>query len=234
MLVEVKNLHVSYGAILAVQGVSLSIEQGKVVAVVGANGAGKTTLVRAISGEIAPARGSIAYKGEALAGIPAFEVARRGIVQCPEGRRIFAGLTVVENLRLGAYGRGRRAQAARDLDRVFAIFPRLSERRSQAGGTLSGGEQQMLAIGRALMAEPEVLLLDEPSLGLAPLLVQTMFEAIRAINATGTSVLLIEQNAFMALGIADYAYVMRTGTIVLEGQGAGLLRNEETIRAYLG
>ncbi len=234
MLLEAKNLHVAYGPILAVQGVSVNVAEGQVVAVVGANGAGKTTLVRAISGELAAARGSIAYKGRSLSGLPAHLVARQGVVQCPEGRRTFAGLSVLENLRLGAYGRGRREAAARNLDKVHAIFPRLAERRTQLAGTLSGGEQQMLAIGRAMMAEPELLLLDEPSLGLAPLLVQAMFDAVRAINQAGTSVLLVEQNAFMALGLADYAYVMRTGTIALEGPGPALLQNQDTIRAYLG
>jgi branched-chain amino acid transport system ATP-binding protein len=234
MLLEAKNLHVAYGPILAVQGVSVNVAEGQVVAVVGANGAGKTTLVRAISGELAAARGSIAYKGRSLSGMPAHLVARQGVVQCPEGRRTFAGLSVLENLRLGAYGRGRREAAARNLDKVHAIFPRLAERRTQLAGTLSGGEQQMLAIGRAMMAEPELLLLDEPSLGLAPLLVQAMFDAVRAINQAGTSVLLVEQNAFMALGLADYAYVMRTGTIALEGPGPALLQNQDTIRAYLG
>ncbi len=234
MLLEAKNLHVAYGPILAVQGVSVNVAEGQVVAVVGANGAGKTTLVRAISGELAAARGSIAYKGRSLSGMPAHLVARQGVVQCPEGRRTFAGLSVLENLRLGAYGRGRREAAARNLEKVHAIFPRLAERRTQLAGTLSGGEQQMLAIGRAMMAEPELLLLDEPSLGLAPLLVQAMFDAVRAINQAGTSVLLVEQNAFMALGLADYAYVMRTGTIALEGPGPALLQNQDTIRAYLG
>jgi branched-chain amino acid transport system ATP-binding protein len=234
MLLAGHDLHVAYGPIQAVRGVSVHIGPGQIVAVVGANGAGKSTLVRALSGEVAPAKGDILYKGASLVGTPAFEVARQGIVQCPEGRRIFVGLTVLENLRLGAYGRGRGAKAASDLERVFAIFPRLAERRSQFAGTLSGGEQQMLAIGRALMAEPEVLLLDEPSLGLAPILVQTVFEAIRTINRAGTAVLLIEQNAFMALNLAHYAYVLQTGRVVLEGAGQDLIRNQETIRAYLG
>ncbi|CAH1687363.1 branched chain amino acid/phenylalanine ABC transporter ATP binding subunit LivF [Hyphomicrobiales bacterium] len=234
MLLETRDLHVSYGPIVAVRGVSLAIPQGHIVSIVGANGAGKSTIVRAISGELAPARGEIVYRGASLSGIPAFQVARRGIVQCPEGRRVFAGLSVMENLRLGAYGRGQLAQAAETLERIFTIFPRLKERRTQTAGTLSGGEQQMLAIGRAMMAAPDILLLDEPSLGLAPILVQTMFEAIRAINAGGTSVLLIEQNAFMALNVAHYAYVLRTGTVVAEGPGIDLLKDEDTIRAYLG
>ena len=234
MLLETRDLHVSYGPIVAVRGVSLAIPQGHIVSIVGANGAGKSTIVRAISGELAPARGEIVYRGTPLTGMPAFQVARQGIVQCPEGRRVFSGLTVMENLRLGAYGRGQLAQAAETLERIFAIFPRLKERRTQMAGTLSGGEQQMLAIGRAMMAAPDILILDEPSLGLAPILVQTMFEAIRAINAGGTSVLLIEQNAFMALNIAHYAYVLRTGTVVAEGPGMDLLKDEDTIRAYLG
>ncbi|WP_363316291.1 ABC transporter ATP-binding protein [Chelatococcus sp.] len=234
MLLETRDLHVSYGPIVAVRGVSLAIPQGHIVSIVGANGAGKSTIVRAISGELAPARGEVVYRGNSLTGMPAFQVARQGIVQCPEGRRVFAGLSVMENLRLGAYGRGQLAQAAETLERIFTIFPRLKERRTQTAGTLSGGEQQMLAIGRAMMAAPDILLLDEPSLGLAPILVQTMFEAIRAINAGGTSVLLIEQNAFMALNVAHYAYVLRTGTVVAEGPGIDLLKDEDTIRAYLG
>jgi branched-chain amino acid transport system ATP-binding protein len=234
MLLETRDLHVSYGPIVAVRGVSLAIPQGHIVSIVGANGAGKSTIVRAISGELAPARGEVVYRGTSLTGMPAFQVARQGIVQCPEGRRVFAGLSVMENLRLGAYGRGQLAQATETLERIFTIFPRLKERRTQTAGTLSGGEQQMLAIGRAMMAAPDILLLDEPSLGLAPILVQTMFEAIRAINAGGTSVLLIEQNAFMALNVAHYAYVLRTGTVVAEGPGIDLLKDEDTIRAYLG
>jgi branched-chain amino acid transport system ATP-binding protein len=234
MLLQTQDLHVSYGPIVAVRGVSLAIAPGQIVAIVGANGAGKSTIVRTISGELAPARGDILYKGASIAGVPAFRVARQGIVQCPEGRRVFVGLTVMENLRLGAYGRDQLANAAATLERIFGIFPRLAERRTQLAGTLSGGEQQMLAIGRAMMAAPEVLLLDEPSLGLAPILVETMFNAVRAINDSGTSVLLIEQNAFMALNIAHYAYVLRTGSVVAEGKGKDLLKDEDTIRAYLG
>ncbi|MFI5011794.1 MAG: ABC transporter ATP-binding protein [Hyphomicrobiales bacterium] len=233
-MLAARDLFVSYGAIQAVRGVTVHIGLGQIIAVVGAHGAGQSTIVRALSGEIAPARGDILYKGSSILGTPAFQIARQGVVQCPEGRRIFSGLTVIENLRLGAYGRAQTRGAQAALERVFALFPRLAERRAQFGGTLSGGEQQMLAIGRALMAAPEVLLLDEPSLGLAPILVQTMFEAIRAINRSGTAVLLIEQNAFSALAIADYAYVLQTGKVVLEGEGKDLLKNEATIRAYLG
>jgi branched-chain amino acid transport system ATP-binding protein len=233
-LLAANDIYVAYGAVEAVRGVTLAVGPGQVVAVIGANGAGKSTIVRALSGELSPARGDILYKGASTAGTPAFEMARQGVVQCPEGRRIFGGLTVLENLRLGAYGRSRKEGAAATLEKVFAIFPRLAERRAQFGGTLSGGEQQMLAIGRAMMAEPEVLLLDEPSLGLAPILVQTMFEAIKAINEGGTAVLLIEQNAFSALAAAHYAYVLQTGKVVLEGNGSDLLKSEDTIRAYLG
>lgn len=234
MLLCARDLFVSYGPIQAVGGVSLAIEPGQIVAVVGANGAGKSTIVRTLSGELTPTRGEILYKGNSIVGVPAYKVARQGIVQCPEGRRIFVGLTVIENLRLGAYGRGRAKESAGTLERVFEIFPRLAERRGQFAGTLSGGEQQMLAIGRAMMAAPEVLLLDEPSLGLAPILVQAMFDAIQEINRAGTAVLLIEQNAFMALKISHYAYVIQTGAIALEGPGKDLLESEETIRAYLG
>ena len=228
------NIVIAYGPIEAVKGISLRLDPGQLVTVVGANGAGKSTTIRALSGEIRPVSGDISYDGASLLGVPPFRVARRGIVQCPEGRRIFGGLTVTENLTLGAYGSGRATKAEEAMERVFAIFPRLAERRSQYGGTLSGGEQQMLAIGRALMAEPKVLLLDEPSLGLAPILVQTMFEAIRSINAAGTAVLLVEQNAFMALRIASYGYVMQTGRIVLEGTGPELLANQAVVHAYLG
>jgi branched-chain amino acid transport system ATP-binding protein len=234
MLLATKDLHVSYGPIVAVRGVSISVAKGQIVAIVGANGAGKSTIVRTISGELQPSAGDVVYKNASIAGVPSYEVARQGIIQCPEGRRIFSGMTVMENLRLGAYGRDQVAGANATLERIFAIFPRLAERRKQFGGTLSGGEQQMLAIGRAMMGAPEVLLLDEPSLGLAPLLVQAMFDAVQAINNSGTSVLLIEQNAFMALNIAHYAYVLRTGTIVVEGTGQDLLKDEDTIRAYLG
>ena len=234
MLLAANDIHVAYGAVEAVRGVTMAIEPGQVVAIIGANGAGKSTIARTLSGEIAPARGDILYKGHSTVGTPTYEMARKGVVQCPEGRRIFGGLTVLENLRLGAYGRSRKEGSVATLEKVFAIFPRLAERRAQFGGTLSGGEQQMLAIGRAMMAEPELLLLDEPSLGLAPILVQTMFEAIATINRGGTAVLLIEQTAFSALAAAHYAYVLQTGRVVLEGSGQDLLKSEDTVRAYLG
>ncbi len=229
-----ENLVVAYGPIEAVRDISIKLGSGQLVTLVGANGAGKSTTIRALSGEIGPASGTISYNGETLIGLEPHRIARKGIVQCPEGRRIFSGLTVMENLKLGAYGSGRKDGNPEAEEWIFEIFPRLAERRQQIGGTLSGGEQQMLAIGRALMAAPKVLLLDEPSLGLAPILVQTMFEAIQQINNTGTSVLLVEQNAFMALNIASYGYVLQTGKIVLEGSAKELLSNEETIHAYLG
>jgi branched-chain amino acid transport system ATP-binding protein len=201
---------------------------------VGANGAGKSTTIRALSGEVQPSRGEIVYDGASLVGLKPHEIARRGIVQCPEGRRVFPGLTVHENLKMGAYGRGLEKEADPRYERVFELFPRLAERRDQLAGTLSGGEQQMLAIGRALMAAPKVLLLDEPSLGLAPILVQAVFDAIRAIHRAGTAVLLVEQNAFMALRTATYGYVLQTGRVVLEGRSEDLLRDEQMMRAYLG
>jgi branched-chain amino acid transport system ATP-binding protein len=234
MALEVEGLVVSYGPIEAVCGISLVLEKGKLVAVVGANGAGKSTTIRTLSGEIRPLAGDIRYDGGSLVGLKPHQVARRGIVQCPEGRCVFAGLSVMENLALGGYGRGRTDHGDATLTRVFDLFPRLKERRTQLAGTLSGGEQQMLAIGRALMAEPLVLLLDEPSLGLAPILVDAVFEAITQINREGTSILLVEQNAFMALRLADYAYVLETGRVVLEGPGAEVLDNQDVMKAYLG
>jgi branched-chain amino acid transport system ATP-binding protein len=233
-MLEVKDLRVAYGPIEAVKGLTLTLGAGQLVAIVGANGAGKSTTIRAISGEIPVAAGRITLAGEPINGLPPHEIARRGLIQCPEGRRVFNGLTVLENLEMGAYGRGRSKQAGPTLDRVFTLFPRLAERRAQLAGTLSGGEQQMLAIGRALMADPQVLLLDEPSLGLAPLLVQTVFDAIRAINAAGTAVLLVEQNAFVALRTASYGYVLQTGRVVVEGESKTILEDEQMMRAYLG
>jgi branched-chain amino acid transport system ATP-binding protein len=234
MLLEAQDLAISYGQIEAVKGVSLALDEGQLVTVVGANGAGKSTTIRALSGEIAPTRGSITFQGQSIVGLSPHRIARLGIIQCPEGRRVFGSLTVQENLDLGAYGRGLTKQSQRHLEQIFALFPRLEERRAQLAGTLSGGEQQMLAIGRALMAAPRVLLLDEPSLGLAPILVQAVFEAIRKINEAGTAVLLVEQNAFMALRTAAYGYVLQAGRVVLEGASETLLRDEQTTRAYLG
>jgi branched-chain amino acid transport system ATP-binding protein len=233
MALSGQGLVVAYGPIEAVKGISIELPEGAIVALVGGNGAGKTTTIRALSGELRPRAGDVLYNGRSLVGLKPYQVAQLGIVQCPEGRRIFAGLTVQENLNLGSYGRRQGRNSAENLARVFELFPRLAERRGQLGGTLSGGEQQMLAIGRALMAAPDVLLLDEPSLGLAPIIVQAMFEAIQTINRNGTTVLLVEQNAFMALRIARYGYVMQTGRVVLEGPGPELLQNEAMIRAYL-
>lgn len=234
MILETENLSVAYGPIEAVKGLSLRLEEGQLITIVGANGAGKSTTIRALSGEIRPSGGEIRYRGRAISRMAPHEIARLGIVQCPEGRRVFAGLSVLENLKLGAYGRGLQGEMKQGLDRVFGMFPRLAERREQLAGTLSGGEQQMLAIGRALMARPEVLLLDEPSLGLAPIMVQTVFEAIREINRAGTAVLLVEQNAFLALRTASYGYVLQTGRVVLEGTAKDLAMDEQMMRAYLG
>ena len=234
MLLATKDLSVSYGAVQAVRGVSIAIESGQIIAVAGASGAGKSTLVRALSGEISPVKGNIFYKGNSILGVPAFQVARQGVVQCPEGRRIFSGLTVMENLRLGAYGRAKTQGVEAALDQVFTLFPRLAERRTQFGGTLSGGEQQMLAIGRALMSAPEVLLLDEPSLGLAPLIIKQIFDAIRELNRTqGLTVFLVEQNAFGALKLAHRGYVMVNGNVTMSGTGKELLANPQVRAAYL-
>jgi branched-chain amino acid transport system ATP-binding protein len=232
-LLEVRDLHVYYGQIQAVKGISLSVDEGEIVSLIGANGAGKTTTLKTISGLMRPAQGSVALDGIDLTGLPPHEIVARGVVQVPEGRRIFQSLTVLENLAMGAYRHAGRAIAG-DLERVFAMFPRLKERRAQVAGTLSGGEQQMLAIGRALMAEPRLLLLDEPSMGLAPLLVEQIFDTIREINARRVTILLVEQNAAMALAIAHRGYVLETGTIALSGTAESLRENPEVRRAYLG
>jgi len=231
-VLSVEAVEVSYGQIRALRGVSLRVSERQIVALLGANGAGKTTLLRTISGLIRPAAGTVTMDGRRLDRLSPEEIVRRGIVQAPEGRRIFAGLTVLENLRMGAYCRRERLEA--DLERVFRYFPILGDRLTQLGGSLSGGEQQMLAIGRALMARPKVLLLDEPSLGLAPKLVAEIFEIIRTINRDGTTVLLIEQNAYQALSIAHYSYVLRVGRVVLEGSAAELKGRDDVVRSYLG
>ena len=233
-MLEVRDLHVYYGPIHALKGVSLSVAEGEIVTLIGANGAGKTTLLRAISGLTPPRRGTIAFEGRSLLRRLPEDIVRLGVSHVPEGRRIFANLTVQENLELGAFLRRDRAELARDRERVFALFPRLKERLHQVAGTLSGGEQQMLAIGRALMARPRLLLLDEPSLGLAPLLVRTIFDVIKEINGQGTTILLVEQNAHMALSIAHRAYVLETGRIVLEGPAEALRQSEQIRAAYLG
>lgn len=234
MKLEIKDLHVSYGGIRALKGVDLTVEEGQIVTLIGANGAGKSTTLRAISGLQRPLSGSILYGGEELVGLPAKEIVRRGIIHVPEGRRVFPDMTVAENLKIGAFLRTDKGSIADDMDYVHSLFPHLKERSWQLAGTLSGGEQQMLAVGRALMSRPKVLMMDEPSLGLAPLIVKDIFSIIRRVNADGITVLLIEQNANAALRVADYGYVLETGTIALTGTGEELLRNESVRDAYLG
>ncbi|MCA1693150.1 MAG: ABC transporter ATP-binding protein [Acidimicrobiales bacterium] len=235
MLLEVEDIRVHYGKVEALKGVSLEVGEGEIVALIGGNGAGKTTTLKTISGLRPLTSGSIRFDGRDLAGVPAHERVRLGISQSPEGRRIFPGMTVLENLEMGMYARkGRKGAFARDLERVFGLFPRLAERRKQAGGTLSGGEQQMLAMGRALMAEPKVLLLDEPSMGLAPRLVAQIFEIVTEINQQGTTVLLVEQNASQALQRAHRAYVLETGRVVKSAGARDLLDDEAVRAAYLG
>ncbi len=233
-MLEVLDLMVFYGAIQALAGVSFRVPAGQVVALLGANGAGKSTVMRAITGVVAPQSGRILFAGREIQGRPTCDIIRRGLALVPEGRRIFANLTVQENLLLGAYFRREPQALAQDLQWLYGIFPRLAERQSQPAGTLSGGEQQMLALGRALMSRPRLLLLDEPSLGLAPLLVKEVFHVIQDLNRRGTTVLLVEQNAFAALGIAHYGYVLETGRLVLEGSGAELLAHPHLRHAYLG
>jgi branched-chain amino acid transport system ATP-binding protein len=232
-MLEVSDLHVYYGAIHALKGIALSVDAGEIVTLIGANGAGKSTTLRTLSGLLRPRQGSATFEGVPLHRLPPEEIVRRGVCHVPEGRRIFGNLTVRENLEMGAYTR-RDAGVKEDLDRVLKTFPRLKERFTQAAGTLSGGEQQMLAIGRALMGRPRLLFLDEPSLGLAPFMVQEIFRIIREINAAGTTILLVEQNAHMALAAANRGYVLETGSIVLSDTGAALLENPEVRRAYLG
>ena len=232
-MLSVEDLHVYYGEIHALKGVSLTVGTGEIVAVLGPNGAGKTTTVKTISGLLAPRRGAVKLEDLAITGRPAHEIVYKGIAHVPEGRKIFNRLTVAENLGMGAYSRADGA-IAEDLEAVFALFPRLKERHTQVAGTLSGGEQQMLAIGRALMARPRLLLLDEPSMGLAPIVVEQIFETIVDINRRGTTILLVEQNAAMALGIAHRGYVLETGAVVLTGTAAELAGNADVRRAYLG
>lgn len=233
MLLSVENLHVYYGAIHAVKDVSLHVQEGEIVTLIGANGAGKSTVLNTISGILKPRSGKIQFMDHSLAGVAPNKIVQTGLVQCPEGRRVFARMTVEENLEMGAYTRPN-AKFDDNLAHVYELFPRLKERRTQVGGTLSGGEQQMLAVGRALMARPKLIMMDEPSLGLAPLVVRDIFEIIRQINHQGVSILLIEQNANMALKIADWAYVMQTGSILMQGPGEELAANEEVKAAYLG
>ena len=233
-MLEVKDLEVYYGAIHAVKGISLRVEDGRIVTLIGSNGAGKSTTLHTISGLIKPRSGNILFDGTDITGTPAHKIVASGLVQVPEGRHVFANMSVMENLDMGAYLRKDKDGIEKDKKKVFELFPRLFERKNQLSGTLSGGEQQMLAMGRALMERPRVLLLDEPSMGLAPLLVKEIFSIIKTINEEGTTVLLVEQNANMALSIADYAYVLETGRITLSGPAADLSASEAVRKAYLG
>lgn len=233
-MLEIKDLHVSYGGIQALRGVSLNVPDGKIVTLIGANGAGKSTLMRTISGLVKAQSGSILWNGQELLGKPIDQIVASGIAMSPEGRRVFADLTVLENLKIGAYLRKDKAETEKDLEWVYSLFPRLKERSWQSAGTLSGGEQQMLAVGRALMSRPKIIMMDEPSLGLAPIVVKGIFDIIQEINRQGVTVLLIEQNANMALKIADVGYVLETGRISLTGSGRELLANEAVKKAYLG
>ena len=232
-MLKVDAVHTYYGQIHALQGITLEVNKGEVVTLIGANGAGKTTTLKTVSGLLHPRHGKVWFEGDDISHVAAHKLVERGIGHAPEGRRIFSRLTVLENLQMGAFSR-RNANISPDIERVFNLFPRLRERTGQLGGTLSGGEQQMLAIGRALMSEPRMLLLDEPSLGLAPILIAQVFETIKEINAQGTTVLLVEQNALQALSIAHRGYVLQTGNVVLSGTGDELRQNETVRKAYLG
>jgi branched-chain amino acid transport system ATP-binding protein len=232
-VLELRDVHTYYGKIHALQGISLEVRQGEIVTLIGANGAGKTTTLKTISGLLHPARGTVTFQGRDVTHTPPHRMVRDGIAQAPEGRRIFSRLTVLENLQMGGYTRTGR-EVAENVEHVYSLFPRLAERSGQRGGTLSGGEQQMLAIGRALMTRPKVLLLDEPSLGLSPILIQQIFAIIREINANGTTVLLVEQNALQALEVANRGYVLQTGRVILADTAANLAANEDVRKAYLG
>ena len=233
-MLDIKDINVYYGAIHALKGISLEVNEGEIVTLIGANGAGKSTTLRTISGLLKPKTGEINFLGNSIAGMPAHKIVREGISQVPEGRKIFAEMTVMENLELGAFIRSDKAEIEKDFKMVFERFPRLEERKTQSAGTLSGGEQQMLAMGRALMSRPKLLLLDEPSMGLAPLLIREIFSIIIDINKTGTTVLLVEQNANMALSIANRAYVLETGRITISGDAKELAASEDIRKAYLG
>lgn len=233
-MLEIKDLHVSYGGIQALRGVSLTVPEGKIVTLIGANGAGKSTLMRTISGLVKAQSGSILWNGQEILGKPIDQIVASGIAMSPEGRRVFADLTVLENLKIGAYLRKDKAETEKDLQWVFKLFPRLEECSWQSAGTLSGGEQQMLAVGRALMAKPKMILMDEPSMGLSPLLVKEIFAIIQEVNKQGITILLVEQNAKMALAISDRAYVLETGNISIEGNAADLLNDPRVKKAYLG
>jgi branched-chain amino acid transport system ATP-binding protein len=234
MLLEIENLHVTYGNVEALHGIDLAVEQGEIVTILGANGAGKSTTLMSISGLVKANEGSIRYNGEDLTQLHAHDIVKKGVSQVPEGRRVFGTLTVQENLNLGAFTLTDKDKIAKNQDWIFSLFPRLKERREQLAGTLSGGEQQMLAIARALMGSPDLLLLDEPSLGLAPILVKSIFATIKEISQSGVTILLVEQNARAALKLADRGYVMEVGRIVLEGKAEDLLSNKEISKAYLG
>ena len=233
-LLELRDVHTYYGNIHALKGISLTVEQGEIVTLIGANGAGKSTTLKTISGLLRPRQGEIIFDGNRIDGTSAHQIVAAGISQSPEGRRIFPRMSVRENLEMGAFQRPKASDLEADFERVYALFPRLKERLKQNGGTLSGGEQQMLAIGRALMAQPKLLLLDEPSMGLAPILVEQIFDIVRDINKSGTTVLLVEQNALMALGLAQRGYILQTGEIVLEDVADKLMVNPEVQKAYLG
>lgn len=233
-MLKISDLHVNYGGINALRGININIEENQIVTLIGANGAGKSSTLRAIMGLIKKSRGKIEYNGEDLTNLPTKDIVKKGIVMVPEGRKVFADLTVEENLILGAYTRTDTEGIKKEMEKVYEMFPRLKERSWQKAGTLSGGEQQMLAVGRALMVKPKVLMMDEPSLGLAPLLVKDIFEIIRIIHEQGNTILLVEQNAKKALEIADYAYVLETGELVLEGLGKELLKDKKVQEAYLG
>lgn len=233
-MLEINDIDVFYGAIHALKKLSIQVEEGKIVTLIGANGAGKSTTLRTISGILRPESGTVTYKGTDITKVPPEKIVGLGISQVPEGRRVFTTMSVIENLEMGAFLRKDKKNVQDDMDDVYRRFPRLKERGKQLAGTLSGGEQQMLAIGRALMARPELMLMDEPSMGLAPLLVKEIFQIIKEINAQGTTILLVEQNAHMALSVADYAYVIETGEIVLQGAAQQLMKSEEVRKAYLG
>ncbi len=233
-MLEVKDLKVNYGMIQAIKGVSFHVEQGEVIALIGANGAGKTTILHTITGLLSPKEGSVTFEGTDITKIPPHKIVSMGMAHVPEGRRVFSHLTVLQNLKMGAYTRKDKAEMQETLEMVYERFPRLKERENQVAGTLSGGEQQMLAMGRALMSHPKIILMDEPSMGLSPIYVNEIFEIIQEVSKTGTTVLLVEQNAKKALSIADRAYVLETGNIALEGKASDLLNNDDIKKAYLG
>ena len=233
-LLEIKDLEVSYGIIKAIKGISFDVNEGEVIALIGANGAGKTTILHTITGLITADRGTVQFEGKEITKVPAHKIVGMGMAHVPEGRRVFANLTVLQNLKMGAYTRKDKNEIEQTLETVYTRFPRLKERQNQMAGTLSGGEQQMLAIGRALMSHPKIILMDEPSMGLSPIFVNEIFDIIQSVSASGTTVLLVEQNARKALSIADRAYVLETGNVVLEGKADELLHNDAIKKAYLG